>query len=310
MIEEEKFYTAKYDHVFKCVMLNEANKKLLKEFLEDTLKVKITKILYLKGEKFKDNIHLKVNNLDALLDTNIGRIGIEMNATNAYYNHVRNCAYICDDYSHHFKVGEDYDDITKFLQINFTYGKTLKDKAHYRTYLIQDNDQYKYVENFEIIEYNMDIYEDMWRRQDYDSIKDNAFLVMLNRKLNELEKIANIDERVESFMSEIKKVNQSPEFRQYMTEEEDRQKKYNTEMKIMKEKVKKQAINSGLKQGLKEGLKQGIEQGIEKGIEKGSTETKINAVKNLLLNKVNEDIIMDSLNISKIELENIKKSIR
>jgi flagellar biosynthesis/type III secretory pathway protein FliH len=77
-------------------------------------------------------------------------------------------------------------------------------------------------------------------------------------------------------------------------------------MKIMKEKVKKQAINSGLKQGLKEGLKQGIEQGIEKG----STETKINAVKNLLLNKVNEDIIMDSLNISKIELENIKKSIR
>jgi flagellar biosynthesis/type III secretory pathway protein FliH len=95
-----------------------------------------------------------------------------------------------------------------------------------------------------------------------------------------------------------------------MTEEEDRQKKYNTEMKIMKEKVKKQAINSGLKQGLKEGLKQGIEQGIEKGIEKGSTETKINAVKNLLLNKVNEDIIMDSLNISKIELENIKKSIR
>lgn len=76
----KKFFTAKNDRVFKILMFNDKNVKILKSFLETILKVKIDNINYLHTDENKGNIHLKQNNLDVLVDTNEGRIGIEMNA--------------------------------------------------------------------------------------------------------------------------------------------------------------------------------------------------------------------------------------
>lgn len=64
--------------------------------------------------------------------------------------------------------------------------------------------------------------------------------------------LAGQDRMVGKYMEDIESLNESPEFHIYMTEEEDRRKRHNTEMSLARKK--------GLEEGRKEGLNQGIEQ--------------------------------------------------
>ena len=136
---KEKFYTCKYDRPFKEIMLKKQNKDILKSLLEKILKVEINKIDINNIERNTGNLEIKRKNLDALLTTSIGKIGIEVNALNKPYVKPRNMAYICDIYASHTLVGEEYDEETKIIQINFSYG--LKEDYKYTTYKIQNNNK-------------------------------------------------------------------------------------------------------------------------------------------------------------------------
>ena len=54
----------------------------------------------------------------------------------------------------------------------------------------------------------------------------------------------------------------------------------------------------------------GLQEGEDKGIIQGKLETQTLIVKNLLFNSIPDDIIIKSTNISKEELDNIKKEIK
>jgi predicted transposase/invertase (TIGR01784 family) len=82
-------------------------------------------------------------------------------------------------------------------------------------------------------------------------------------------------------MNELNRVNQDPEFRQYMTEEEDQEKIRNTE------------INTALKKG------------IEQGIEKGKKENQIEFIKELAKRNMELKDISDITKLSIEEVTNI-----
>ena len=72
-----------------------------------------------------------------------------------------------------------------------------------------------------------------------------------------------------------------------------------------------QGKEQGIEQGLEKGLEQGIEQGLEKGIEQGLDEgKKILLIDLLNQNIISEDVVMDKLNITKDELEELKKKYK
>ncbi len=124
-------------------------------------------------------------------------------------------------------------------------------------------------------------------------IEDNKYLIMLDLEPNDLVKLSKSDRMVESFMKTIEEVNQDPEFREYMSAEEDARKIMNSLKKEYKE------------EGLKEGLKEGLEQGIEQGIEQGMKYEKIEIARGLLKNNVDMKIISDSTGLTIEEIENI-----
>ena len=105
----EKFYTCKYDRAFKEVFEKEENKDILKKLLEEILQVEIERIEYLNLERNVDNIKVKRKHLDLYLETNIGKIQVEVNTVNSKYVRPRNMSYLCDIYSHHTLVGQEYD---------------------------------------------------------------------------------------------------------------------------------------------------------------------------------------------------------
>ena len=128
MLEEKeiKFYSCKYDRAFKEVFLNEKNKEMLKRLLEKILKEKINNIIVRPTEIITNNVKVKAKRLDALIETEKERIGIEVNSEIKEYLYPRNMAYICNEYSRYILVGEEYNENLKIIQINLTYGK--KDK--------------------------------------------------------------------------------------------------------------------------------------------------------------------------------------
>ena len=243
----EKFYTCKYDRAFKEVFMKEENKDILEKVLETILKVKIEKIRFLNLERNVDNIKVKRKHLDLYLETNIGKIQVEVNTENPKYLNSRNMAYISDIYSHHILVGEEYSEKTLIIQINMSYD--IKNEEYIRKYLVQDNKGNKYVNNLIIYEINMEKYKGLWYNKNQEEIEKNKYLLMLDLGLKDLEKLSLKDKVVSKYMSEIERVNEEPEFREYMSAEEDNRK------------IENSIRSEGYEDGVKAGLEQGIEQG-------------------------------------------------
>ena len=243
----EKFYTCKYDRAFKEVFMKEENKDILEKVLETILKVKIEKIRFLNLERNVDNIKVKRKHLDLYLETNIGKIQVEVNTENPKYLNSRNMAYISDIYSHHILVGEEYSEKTLIIQINMSYD--IKNEEYIRKYLVQDNKGNKYVNNLIIYEINMEKYKGLWYNKNQEEIEKNKYLLMLDLGLKDLGKLSLKDKVVSKYMSEIERVNEEPEFREYMSAEEDNRK------------IENSIRSEGYEDGVKAGLEQGIEQG-------------------------------------------------
>ena len=253
MIVITKFYTCRYDRAFKEVFMNEKNKDLLIYLLEGILKVKIKEVEYLNLEQNVDNVSVKRKHFDLNLKTDIGRIQVEVNASDLGYVRPRNMSYLCDVYSHHVLKGQNYREDVKIIQINFSYG--LKDTKALRVYYIQDEEEKKYVENFVIYEINMEKHMSFWYTNNVQEIEKNKEIIMLDLGLEELKTLSKKDRMVEKYMDELKRVNEDPDFHVFMSAEEDNRKIENS--------IREEMIEKGLKEGMEKGLKQGLEQGLE-----------------------------------------------
>jgi predicted transposase/invertase (TIGR01784 family) len=71
----------------------------------------------------------------------------------------------------------------------------------------------------------------------------------------------------------------------------------------------KRGIEKGIQQGIEKGIQQGIEKGIQQGIEKGIQQGKIEMVRNLLLLGVDIEKIVKASDLSKEEIEKIKREM-
>ena len=144
--EDKTFYLGMNDRVFKEIFLKEENKDLLSALLYTSLKMNFSKMTLLNTERKSDNVLVRRKTLDVLLETDSGLIGIEVNSSNQKYIRTRNFAFFSDMVSHHVGVGEVYDEVTQFLQLNFTSG-IHKDLKECRVYKMQDEDQFLFVQN-------------------------------------------------------------------------------------------------------------------------------------------------------------------
>ena len=239
----EKFYTCKYDRAFKEVFGKEENKDILKKLLEEILQVEIERIEYLNLERNVDNVKVKRKHLDLYLETNIGKIQVEVNTTNSKYVKPRNMSYLCDIYSHHTLVGQEYDQDTLIIQININYGQ--QDEKYIREYRLRDESGKEYIKNFIIYEINMEKYMKLWYNKNEKELEKSKYIVMLNLEKEEIEKLSKKDKVVIKYMKELERVNENPKFREYMSAEEDNKKIENS--------LKREWMEEGLKEGIKEG---------------------------------------------------------
>ena len=113
-----------------------------------------------------------------------------------------------------------------------------------REYKIRDKHNNEFIKNFIIYDINMEKVKDIWYSKSKKEIENNKYLIMLDLDLEELDKLSKIskDRRVNKYMDEVKRVNEDPEFREFISAEEDNRKIENSIKKEEKIEIAKNML--------------------------------------------------------------------
>ncbi len=262
MEEEHKIYTCKNDRVFKEIFMKEENKDLLITLLESILDIKIKELTYLNLEKNEDNIKVRRKHFDLHVKTEKENIQIEVNSQMSDYVRPRNAAFLFDTYSHNVKVGGDYNEEIMIIQINFTYGLGEDSKYYHKKeddminiYRFVNDKCKPFIHNIVLYEFNMDYFKKIWYSMSEKEKKKYRYLMMMDLKPEELKDISVKDRVVKKYMDELERVNEDPEFREFISAEEDNRKIENS--------LKKQYMREAREEGLAEGRAEGRAEGIQ-----------------------------------------------
>ena len=98
-------------------------------------------------------------------------------------------------------------------------------------------------------------------------------------------------------MEEIKRVNSNPEFREYMSAEEDNRKIENTR------------LHEAEKRGYAEGIEKGLEQGFSQGLEQGLSQGRIESAQNMINYGLDSDTIVKYTGLDKEVVESLRKKL-
>lgn len=172
----------------------------------------------------------KVKVVDVLVRVDGEYTHIELNGASLNYLHIRNFVYFSTLYSRKVQRGEEYDIITKFIHIDLTYGmNSEKDEIRY---YVQSSEGEKYLENIEIIEYNMDKIMSYWYNEVIQKVNEYKHLIMLDLEKKGLKKLSKGDDFVEKFEDKLTRLNETETFQSAMTYEQDQKLILNTEKRI------------------------------------------------------------------------------
>ena len=276
---DETFYTAKNDNVFKSIFCDEHDTFLLKTLIERCLKIKIKLLEIHSPERIKENIYAKGQRLDVLVKADDKLINIEVNS--GYYEalHRKSFGYAGSKYGEEVKVGESYFDMNDVIQINFTWGLPKKHPVLGEYPPIDSNTGIKFVDNFNIYEYNMDKIKELW----YSGNKEYEFLAIFDFDKEELKKVGSGDKYMTEFKKKVESLNNNARYKEFLSAEEDMRKTNNTFKEI--------------------GRREGIEIGKSEGVE----ERNIEIARNLLKENVDMEIISKATGLALEEIKKLEK---
>ena len=288
--EKKNFYTLNADPVFKNVFYRD--EKLLKRFLTDILSnfynnLVIDEIEIKNTEIPKDRIYIKNKTVDILVDIGDKKINCEVNMTYDKETEFRNFFYLIQSTVQYVRKATNYVDVEDHIQLNINFMEDKADGFEISEYtnITRGINKIPFVRTIDI---NVDYFKDTWynlvgeeKEEYYDKYKS---IIMFSFDEEQLKDLKDEDEYMKKIKKDVTKLNQDPEFYQWMTDEEDRQMMENS-IKIRYSKL-------------------GIEQGISQGFKQGSNDTKKEIVRNM---KEMNYPIEDIKKITGLSIEEIEK---
>ena len=310
-----QFYTAKNDIVFKAVMVR--NERVLRRLLEVILEIDIDEIILLDKEILPSRLMGKNRIVDLLVKSGNKMINVELNARKKYYHNYRNASYLFGIYNDAIDRSEEYETLAEkeFIGINLSYEmgkKALMEEVFY----LQSKDRNRFIENFKIIEFNVDKIEKNWYTLSELKKERYKYIMMLDLEEERLSEFCRGDEVMEEFRKEVKRINKDERYSFFLSEEEDAEKLRKTEELIRKRKEEKREQRREQRRILQE---QKIEELEKQKNEMQKQNDEMQKQKNFLLNnsvkkllELNVDVndISKTLDIPVSKVEYIAKNTR
>lgn len=302
-----QFYTAKNDIVFKAVMVR--NERVLRKLLEVILEITIDEIILLDKEILPSRLLGKNRIVYLLVKSGNKMINVELNASKKYYHNYRNASYLFGIYNDAIDRSEEYETLAEkeFIGINLSYEmrkKALMEEVFY----LQSKDRNRFIENFKIIEFNVDKIEKNWYTLSELEKERYKYIMMLDLEEEKLSELCRGDEVMEEFRKEVKRINKDERYSFFLSEEEDAEKLRKTEELIRKRKEEKREQKRKLQEQKIEELEK---QKNEMQKQNDEIQEKLNnSVKKLIELNVDVNDISKTLDIPVSKVEYIAKNTR
>lgn len=254
--QNEIKYTAKNDKVFKAIVLKENNFEVLEAIISEAMGEDVKIIKYLLPELKVRNVKERTKRLDVLVEAKNALYNVELNTGTGVAMRVRNFNFFTAFYSQNTISGNKYEINTKFIHIDLSYNMSQKRPIKNVYKLRGEEPNNLYIDNFEVIEINMDKLKSAWYDNDEKTIEAYKHLIMLDMKsVNELEQLSEGDKIVETFKDEVVNLNRNYTFVRSITPEEDEILLANTEKYIARETGLAEGRAKGRSEGRAEGQK-------------------------------------------------------
>ena len=318
-----------FDKVFKSVMQDENCKDYLIEIINNLTNIPKE---YLKENIIFKNSELPIEYLnekqkitDLVIEVQNNIINLEMN--NFYY---KGLIEINDMYLNELrkiKLGEEYVNIPKVIQINFDNFNKFTGKT-VRKFMILDVENYeKETQNYEKYHINLKLIKKKYYNKEKLTKLEKMLLLLVLDKKSELREVTGEDDIMKRVEEKITKLSRDSamilcydeeEYRQkamkasIMTELEEAKEKLQKEQeKLQKEQEKLQKKQEKIEKEAKEqGIKEGIEEGKKEGIKEGIRKNQKEIVINMLNKNMDKNLIMELAGLSEKEMEEIIKEYK
>ena len=293
--------TPKNDIVFKKIFGTRGNEKILQDFLESILDIKINSLKLDKNtEIIPDFYKGKTSRLDVLAQLDDGTlVDIEIQVNVFGYSEKRCLEYWSRLYTKELEKGEDYVKLNKTICIWIVDGTIYDEFKEFESTWKISEDKYGIKGHFNDFEIHV---IELKKFRENAIIKPRKkefwlwFIDHTNKELVELGKTT--EERVNEAYEEYMRITSD---KAMMTAIINKQIAEQDEIARMR-----RAEEEGLARGMEKGMKKGMEKGMKDGLEKGKEESKKEIAKKLLDMKMDIQQIAEITELSIEEIEKLK----
>lgn len=299
------------DVMFKTLFCNskrmEYGAKLISYFIDKPYEEILKNIRLKNSELDKESIDSKAERCDYVAELDETLLNIEVNCNSDEETMLRNIEYVFRLYASNIKAGEEYNyhPVVQFNLNNFSFmgnNKTID------VYGIQNDDKLRLTNNIIIVQiYVPNILKKCYNVGIENLTEMERYIVLLATCDKEL---SNEISKGDNFMGKI--------FDEYLKtmSHDDLRESYDHEI-AMKDwgyeeghhEGREDGFKEGLQQGIEQGIEQGIKEGIEQGIKEGLEQKNKEAARELYKNGASNELIMNSLHITKEKLDEYIKEL-
>ena len=212
------------DSIFKAIVVNEQDTRLLDYILSDILEEKVHVFKFVPTELKIRRKSERVKVTDLIVESNNGKhILVELNSNFSKSTRVRNLSYYASYYSQIIEKSEKYSEDIETVLINLNNDSEVE--LAKKTYLIKClEDDSIYTNTFKIININLVKYKELWYDECIKGNKKHIHLVMLNANMEEMEELGKKDKVVKEFEERMLTLTKDGVVINHLSYEEDQEK--------------------------------------------------------------------------------------
>ena len=305
------------DIVFKRVFSKKGNESILKALLEAILDIKINKVTVQNPELPKNLYDSKAGVLDVKVEIDQDTIcDVEMQVKDKKNIDKRSTHYLAKILSDELKVSQDYKLIKKAIVINLLNFEFYKRNSYHS--VAHMNFEETKPEEYVNMGYPV---EDKMATTDLEMhfIELPKFIKKNPEATTDLEQwlwlIAGKEEKIEMAKNENEEIKKAVDIIDQMSMSKEEWEMYESRRIAIMDyntgihQAREEGIEEGRKEGRKEGKKEGIKEGKKAGLEEGKKAEKIKVTQELLKLGMEIEQIEKVTQLTKEEIEDIKKDI-
>ncbi|MBQ9267001.1 MAG: Rpn family recombination-promoting nuclease/putative transposase [Clostridia bacterium] len=294
----------KQDIVFKKLFGSKGSEKILQDFLEYILEMKINSVnLDLSTELLPDFYEGKNSRVDVRAELSDGsQVNIEMQTDKRGFSEKRCLQYWSKIYSNSMEKSQAYSTLKRTICIWIVDDTIYDEIKEFETTWKMKEDKLGITGHFNEIEIHI-IELKKFRETDIIEPKKKDFWLWFidYTDMKKVEMACMDNERIREARAQLDKITSD----KALMNEIIRQEMYEMDQIMRQQNIEKMATEKGMQEGLEKGMEKGMQKGMQKGLAEGEKNKQLEIAKKMKEMQIDVDTIVKATGLEKEEIEKL-----